>query len=230
MYSLNKGFNLTMLPPFCIHRAGLQKELPQGGERIRGVTSPYGFLRVRLAANPDGHGHRQSGQLLAKPDGFLRVPAAQSFAQAKGKVLGCVNNTGAWLTKQNTPGIKHTEVISNIWNERVSTQACCRSSRSRTGTNVKSGLTLLQLGRCVLASHRYIGNDELDCVSNERVAKRQVPSVYRRETFVVDRLWPISPDCKEKTAPRKRNSLVKMTAVRCLVLCTVAIYPGAFTE
>lgn len=47
---------------------------------------------------------------------------------------------------------------------------------SQQDDKIKSGLTLFQLCRCVLVSHRYIWNDKNDTVCNERVAKRQLPS------------------------------------------------------
>lgn len=163
------------------------------------MTSPYGFLWVRLAVDPDGHGHRQSWQLLAKLNGFLGVPAAQSFAQGKGKVLSCVTDRGACDLQNNTHLERtHCGVISKRLNW---------PRRSHNRTNIKSGLTLFQLGRCVLVSHRYIGNNKSDTVCNER----QLPSVETEQW--VDRFRPMCPDeprTVRATNKQKHCSLVKV--------------------
>lgn len=162
-------------------------ELPQSEVLSSGVTSPYGFLRVRLTVDPDGHGHRQLWQLLTQLDSFFLVAAAQCFAQRKGKVFGYGKDTGT-CDVQNKP--KQASLDTNLGRTNKTFELNASRRQPAIGAGVITGrqnevrahpLSALQMcfGQPLLHLER-----QNDTVCNERLAKRQLPSFSGGKTDV----------------------------------------------
>lgn len=178
-------------------------ELPQSEELSSGVTSPDGFLRVRLTVDPDGHWHRQLWQLLAQLDSFFLVAAAQCFAQRKGKVFGYGKDTGT-CDVQNKH--KQASLDTNLGHTNETFELNAYRRQPAIGVGVTTGrqnkvrahpLSALQMcfGQPLLHLER-----QNDTVCNERVAKRQLPSFTGGKTDM-SRPTPAAPP--ESVCPKE---------------------------